>query len=80
LVDLVNTIVERLPDEKKYGFAREVRDEHVSPKAETTVKRGFWNAVKAAAYNIFIDIAPTVIEAAAKWVLKSIPTLLRTVL
>lgn len=80
LVDLVNTIVERLPDEKKFGFAREVRDEHVSPKAEATAKRGFWNAVKAGVHNIFVEVAPVVIETGIKWIIKAIPTLVKAVL
>ena len=79
LVDLVNTIVERLPDEKKFGFAREVREEHVSPKAESSAKRGFWNAVKAAAHNIFVEVAPVVIEASVKWIIKALPKLMKAV-
>lgn len=79
LVELVNTIVERLPDEKKYGFAREVRDEHVSAKVEATVKRGFWNAIKNVAHKIFIEVAPTVIETGIKWIIKSVPTIVKAV-
>jgi small GTP-binding protein len=79
LVDLVNTIIERLPDEKKFGFAREVRDEHISAKAESSVKRGFWNAVKEAAHNIFIDVAPALIEKGIKWIFKNLATIVKTV-
>jgi len=72
LVELVNMIVESLPDEKKYGFAREVREEHISKKAEANVKRGFWNAVKETAHKVFIAIAPKLIENGIKWLFKAI--------
>jgi small GTP-binding protein len=76
LVDLVNAIVESLPDEKKYGFAREVRDEHVSAATELKVKRGFWNTVKKTAHDIFVEIAPDLIERGVKWLFKNLPVIL----
>ena len=79
LVDLVNTILERLPNEKKYGFAREVRDEHISAKAESSVKRGFWNAFKETAHNFFIEVAPALIEKGIKWIFKNLATIVKTV-
>jgi hypothetical protein len=57
-----------------------VRDEHVSPKAEATAKRGFWTAVKAGVHNIFVEVASVVIETGIKWIIKAIPTLIKAVL
>lgn len=78
LIDLVNVIVERLPDEKKYGFAREVREEHVSNKAVASVKRGFWNAVKETAREIFVHAAPQLIERGVKWLFNNLPAIVRS--
>ncbi|MFD2365805.1 GTPase family protein [Pseudoduganella sp. GCM10020061] len=79
LVDLVNTIVDRLPDAKKFGFAREVRDEHVSPKAELKAKRGIWNELKVMARDILVDHAPVLIKALVEWIIKSLPGALKAV-
>jgi small GTP-binding protein len=73
LVELVNRIVEELPDEKKYGFAKEVCDEHVSDATVASVKTGFWNSVKQIAADIFVEVAPRLIEKGVKWLLKNLP-------
>lgn len=66
LEKLVEAIVGKLPDEKKFGFAREIRDEHLSSKAEKDVKKGFWNSVKEIAGKVLLDVMPAVIFAGLK--------------
>lgn len=68
---LVETIVGKLPDEKKVGFAREVRDEHLSTKAEKEVAKGFWNSVKEIAGKVLLDVLPSLISAGIKKLLTS---------
>lgn len=75
LVDLVNVIVKSLPDEKKYGFAREVREEHISGKTEKSVKQGFWKTVKNVAYEVLVKTAPVIIERGLVWLAKRFPAL-----
>lgn len=71
LEKLVETIVGKLPDEKKVGFAREVRDEHLSVKAEKDVAKGFWDSVKKIAGKVLLDVLPSLISAGIKKLLIS---------
>lgn len=46
LVELVNKIVDILPNEKKYAFTREAKEENVSEKAAKTAEKGVFDAIK----------------------------------
>lgn len=72
LVQLIDTLVESMPDAKKFGLAREVRAEHVAVTTITKVKTGLWNTVKAIATNVFVEVAPKVINKAIEWCLGKI--------
>jgi len=45
LVELVNRIVEVLPNEKKLSFAREVKRENVSEEAKRNSEKGLWDYI-----------------------------------
>lgn len=46
LVALVEHIVDVLPNEKKFGFAREAKEETVSQESEKNAEKGIWDAIK----------------------------------
>ena len=46
LVELIDMIVEVLPNEKKYSFVREAKDENVSNEAKEKAEKGVWEEVK----------------------------------
>lgn len=46
LVELVNKIVEILPNGKKYAFTREAKEENVSEEAAKTAETGLFEAIK----------------------------------
>ena len=54
LVKLVDKIVEVLPNEKKYSFVRETKDENVSNEAEKKAEKGIWDSI--------VDVAGDAIE------------------
>ncbi len=43
---LVELIVSKAPNEKKYGFLREAKKETVTPEAKEDAERGTWQAIK----------------------------------
>ncbi len=78
LKELVELIVAELPNEKKYSFTRETKEEIVSDEARKSAEKGIWesikelagealNVVKDQAISIIIASAPRVISSAAKW-------------
>lgn len=46
LVDVMNTIVDILPKEKKYAFVREANDDVVTEDAAIAAEKGIWDTVK----------------------------------
>lgn len=46
LSELVSLVVEKLPNEKKYAFTREAKDENVSEKARENAEKGIWDSIK----------------------------------
>jgi small GTP-binding protein len=68
LVELVEKIVKTLPDEKKWGFTREARQEHVSTMARHESEKGLWETIKTAAAEIISetwDVVSTCISSIA---------------
>lgn len=47
LQELVERVVEVLPNEKKYSFTREAKEENVSIDAKKIVEKGIWDSVKS---------------------------------
>ena len=46
LVELVDLVVEVLPNEKKYSFAREAKEENLSEKSRASAEKGTWDSIK----------------------------------
>lgn len=46
LAGLIESIVNVVPNDKKYGFVREAMEDAVTPKAKEDAKKGMWEAVK----------------------------------
>lgn len=83
LVELVNKVVEVLPNEKKYSFTREAKEENVSEDAARSAEKGIfdhvkeivgdaWNYVKDDVVNVIVDVAkeyaPKVAQKVWGWV------------
>lgn len=79
LKSLVDLIVEVLPNEKKYSFTREAKEENVSDEARENAERGIWDSVKEMAgdawdtvkhkvVDVLIASAPKIISGALKWI------------
>ncbi|TXI38774.1 MAG: GTP-binding protein [Nitrosomonas sp.] len=52
LVGLVEHVINILPNEKKFGFARETKKENISTKSAKEVERGVWETIKEYAGKI----------------------------
>lgn len=79
LVELVDKVVEVLPNEKKYSFVRETNDEKVSDEAEKKAEQGIWEDIKEFAgdametvkdivVDIIIESAPKLVSKAIGWI------------
>lgn len=82
LVELVNRIVKILPNEKKFSFTRETKDENVSEEACMYAEKGIfdhikemagetWDFIKDDALDLFIDVVkrqtPKIAKKVIKW-------------
>lgn len=74
LVELVNTIVEVLPNEKKFALTREAKEENVSQEAARKAEKGIFDHVKELAGDVweFVkeDVVETIVETAKVYVPK----------
>lgn len=79
VVELVDLIVEVLPNEKKFSFARETKEDNVSSQSREKAERGVWDSIKDFAGDAWDSVkeevakrlmssAPVVFVAAAKTV------------
>lgn len=77
LVELVNRVVKALPNEKKYSFARETKEENVSEEAAKSAEKGVldhiiefmgnaWDTVKDIAVPVLVDSATKAARHVAK--------------
>lgn len=70
LVELVNRVVEVLPNEKKYSFTREAKEENVSEEAARSAEKGVFDHIKeyaGKAWDAVKDVViPVLVESAAK--------------
>jgi len=62
LQELVNRIVDVLPNEKKYSFTREANEEVVSDAARVSAEKGIWDSVKEFAGNAWDAVKEAVKE------------------
>jgi uncharacterized protein len=63
LVELVEKIVRCLPEGKKYGFARETKEENVSKATKKLAEEGVWKTVKNYASKVFNAAIPIITKA-----------------
>ena len=79
LKELVDLIVEALPNEKKFSFTREAKRENVREEARKGAEKGIWDSVKemageawdvvkGKAVDISIASAPKIISSAVRWI------------
>ncbi|MFM4731880.1 GTPase family protein [Aeromonas salmonicida] len=78
LKELVELVVKALPNEKKFSFTREAKQENVSEEARKEAEKGIWDSVKEFAdeawdsvkdkvVDIIIASAPKIISSIGKW-------------
>lgn len=75
LKELVNLVVESLPNEKKFSFTREAKQENVSEEARKGSEKGIWDYVKefvGEAWDYVKDTVVDVIIASAPPIIRSI--------
>lgn len=79
LKTLVDRVVEALPNEKKYSFTREAKEENVSQQARESAEKGIWDSVKEMAgeawdtvkdkvVHVMIASAPKIIGKVSQWI------------
>ena len=73
LVELVNRIVEVLPNEKKYAFTRETKEENVSEEAIKSAEKGIFDHIKEAVGNAWDYVKDDVIDYLAEKAKEYIP-------
>ncbi|MDR1850228.1 MAG: 50S ribosome-binding GTPase [Zoogloeaceae bacterium] len=62
LTELVDLVVEALPDDKKFSFIREAKQKHVSAKAKKKAKNGFWASIWGFVKEVGKVVGPVVIK------------------
>lgn len=80
LKTLVDRVVEALPNEKKYSFTREAKEDNVSQHARENAEKGIWDSVKemaGEAWDVVKDKVVTAIIASAPQVVKKIGELFK---
>lgn len=76
---LVDSVVEALPNEKKYSITREAKEENVSQQARKSAEKGIWDSVKEMAgeawdtvkdkvVDVLIASAPKIIATVGRWI------------
>ena len=75
LVELVNKIVEVLPNEKKSSFVREAKEENISVEAVKNSEKGIWDSIS----ETFGDVIDNVKEVATELIIASAPKVVKTV-
>jgi len=79
LKELVNRIVDVLPNEKKYSVVREAEEENVNEEAATKAEKGIWEHLKQKAGQAWDYIKDDVAEIAIESVKKYGPVLAKAV-
>lgn len=79
LKELVDLVVKELPNEKKFSFTREAKQENVSEEARKGAEKGIWDSVKEFAgdawdgvkdkvVDVIIASAPKIISSVGRWI------------
>jgi hypothetical protein len=75
LVDLVNKVVEVLPNEKKSSFVREAKEENISEEAVKNSEKGLWDSIT----ETFGDVIDSVKDVVVDVIVESAPKVVKTV-
>ncbi len=75
LVELVNKIVEVLPNKKKYSFTREAKEENVSEEASKKAEKGILDHIKEMAGSAWDYVKDDVLDITIEFVKKELPKL-----
>ncbi len=81
LSSLVELVVDALPNEKKYSFTREAKEENVSQEARKNAERGIWDSVKemaGEAWDVVKDKAAEVLIASAPKIISTLGRLIKS--
>ncbi len=62
VIELVDLIVEVLPNEKKFSFAREAKEDNVSSESREKAERGVWDSIKDFAGSAWDTVKDTVVD------------------
>ena len=62
LKSLVDLIVETLPNEKKYSFTREAKEENISQEAREKAEKGIWDSVKEIAGDLWEGVKDKTVD------------------
>jgi len=62
LVELVNKVVEVLPNEKKSSFVREAKEENISEKAVEESEKGLWDHITETFGDVIESVKNTVVD------------------
>jgi hypothetical protein len=75
LVELVNKVVEVLPNEKKSSFVREAKEENISEEAIKSSEKGLWDSIT----ETFGDVIDSVKDVVVDVIIASAPKVVKTV-
>ena len=75
LVELVNKIVEVLPNEKKSSSVREAKEENISEEAVRNSEKGIWDSIS----ETFGDVIDNVKEVATEFIIASATKVVKAV-
>lgn len=73
LKELVDLVVEALPNEKKFSFTREAKQENVSEQARKGAEKGIWDSVKELAGEAWDSVKENVVDV----IIESAPKIIR---
>jgi len=76
LVELVNKVVEVLPNEKKSSFVREAKEENISEEAIKSSEKGLWDSIT----ETFGDVIDSVKDVVVDVIIASAPKVVKTVI
>lgn len=62
IIELVDLIVEVLPNEKKFSFAREAKEDNLSDESRQSAERGLWDSIKDYAGDAWDTVKDVVVE------------------
>ena len=75
LVELVNKVVEVLPNEKKSSFVREAKEENISEEAVKNSEKGLWDSIT----ETFGEVIDSVKDVVVDVIVATAPTVVKTV-